>query len=345
MRTFRIFDDIWRGITSRFSDFIAEIEDGERIRLEVMSYGGDIFSGLAIAEKIMEARNRSIHSTVEIYGIAASAAAIIAIAADHVVMTEIGSMMLHGVYREEWDGEGFVSVDKGDDIDRANAVCLAIIRRRCPGYSLDMLTAKDNWYSAHEAKGLGLVDEIRPLEDFAKDADFKNMFAGFLNMAAHAKPNGGKKMSKTSKVKNELDEKDVETQIEEQEEKVDELEIEEQEEKVDELENEEGSNDAEEADLKTLIVDGMTAILNRLDAIEKLLTPDETSVDAEGECGGDEKKDDIMSAKIRVMYDKIGKVCKPCTKKTLEEKDSAQEVKATAERVKKVFPNISKYYE
>lgn len=328
MKTFRLFDDIRNEVAEKFSDFMNDVENGERIQLEVMSYGGDLFSGLAIAEKIIEARKRGIHSTVVIYGLAASAAAILALAADHVVMTEIGSMMLHGVYHEVWDGNDFVIVNEGEDIDRANAVCLSIIRRRCPDYTLDMLTARDNWYSAQDAKEIGLVDEIRPLDDFAKDADFKNMFAGILNMAAHAKPNGGKKMSK---MKNEIDEKDVELQIDEQEKK------------VEELENEEGVPETGEADLKTLIVDGFTAILDKLAAIEAALAPSETSVNAEGD--DEEKKDDIMSAKIRAMYDRIGKVCQPCTRKTLDEKDSATEVKAATERVKKVFPNIAKYYE
>lgn len=329
MKTFRLFDDIWNEVAEKFSDFMANVETGERIQLEVMSYGGDLFSGLAIAEMLVEARKRAIHSTVVIYGIAASAAAILSLAADHVVMTEIGSMMLHGVYHEVWDGKDFVIVDEGDDIERANAVCLSIIRRRCPDYTLDMLTAKDNWYSAQEAKKLGLVDEIRPLDDVAKNADFKNMFAGILNMAAHAKPNGGKKMSK---FKNEIDEKDVETQIEEQEKK------------IEELENDEDAPDAETADLKTLIVDGFTAILDKLAAIEAALAP--AQVDAEGD--DDEKKEDIMSAKIRAMYDRIGKVCQPCSKRTRDENSQSNksaEIKAAADRVHKVFPNLSKYYE
>ncbi len=325
MKRFRLFDDIWVKPTEDFSEFINHVEAGESIQIDVMSYGGDVFSGLAIAEMLLEARKRAIHSTVVIYGIAASAAAIMALAADHVVMTDIGSLMLHGVYQETWDGK---IIKKGDDIDRANAVCLSIIQRRCPSYTMDMLLAKDNWYSAAEAKELGLIDEIRPLDDFAKDMDLKNMLSRLLNMATHAsKPNGGNKMSKTAK--NDLDEKDVETQIEEQEKK--------------ELENDEGDAPADESDLKTLIVDGFNAILDRLAAIEAMLAPKDVEADGNGE---DEKKDDdIMAAKIRAMYERIGKVSKPCARPVREEKtDKEAEVKAAAERVKTVFPNIAKYY-
>ena len=326
MKRYRLFDDIWVQPTEDFAEFINHVESGESIQIDVMSYGGDVFSGLAIAEMLIEARKRAIHSTVVIYGIAASAAAIMALAADHVVMTEIGSLMLHGVYHQTWDGK---IITKGDDIDRANAVCLSIIKRRCPSYTMEMLLDKDNWYSATEAKDLGLIDEVRPLDDFVKDTDLKNMLSRLLNMATHAHNPGGDKMSQIAK--NDLDEKDVETQIEEQEKK------------VEELENDEGDA-SDDADIKALIVDGFNAILDRLAAIEAMLAPKEVENDGDGE---DEKKDDdIMAAKMRALYDKIGKVSKPCARPVRNEKtDKEAEVKAAAERVKTVFPNIAKYYE
>ena len=327
MKRFRIFDDIWNDTASGVSDFLAKVGDGESIQIDVMSYGGDLFSGLAIAEMLMEARKRGIQSTVVIYGLAASAAAILALAADRVVMTEIGSMMLHGVYHLTWDGE---PITEGEDIDHANARCMAIINRRNPAYTLDMLTAKDNWYTAQQAKELGFVDEIRPLDDFAKDATLKNMFTGLLNMAVHAaKPRGGLKMN----IKNDLEEpKEVTEQIEEPE-------------KSEDTENKEIHAEGEgDVDLKSLIVDGFSAILDKLDAIEARLDAPAPALDEED--GDDEKKkdDDIMAAKIRAMYDRIGKVCKPCAKKTAgttPTKDQAIAVeRAKNEAAKRLYPNL-----
>ena len=328
MKRYRIFDDIWNETASGVSDFLAKVGDNESVQIDVMSYGGDLFSGLAIAELLMEARNRGIQSTVVIYGLAASAAAILALAADRVVMTEIGSMMLHGVYHMTWEGD---IITEGEDIEHANARCMAIINRRNPNYTVEMLTAKDNWYTAQQAKELGFVDEIRPLDDFAKDATLKNMFTGLLNMAVHAtKPRGGLKMSKIAK--NEVDEKDVTTQIEEPE-------------KSEDTENKEvHAEGSEDADLKTLIVDGFSAILDKLEAIEARLDAPAPALDEDD--GDDEKKkdDDIMAAKIRAMYDRIGKVCKPCTKKTADEpvtKDSALEKeRAKNEAAKILYPNL-----
>lgn len=328
MKRFRIFDDIWNDIAGSFADFLNKVGQGESIQIDVMSYGGDLFSGIAMAEMLLESRKRGIRSTVVIYGIAASAAAIMALAADNVVMTEVGSMMLHGVYHVTWSGD---VITEGEDIDHANARCMAIINRRNPDYTIDMLTAKDNWYTAQQAKELGFVDEIRPLDDFAKDASLKNMLTRFLNMAVHAaKPKGGLKMNK---IKNDLDEKkEVTEQIEEPE-------------KSEDTENKEIHAEGEgDVELKTLIVDGFGAILDKLDAIEARLDAPKPALDEED--GDDEKKkdDDIMAAKIRAMYDRIGKVCKPCEKKaagTTPTKDQAMAVEiAKNEAAKRIYPNL-----
>jgi ATP-dependent protease ClpP protease subunit len=327
MKRFRIFDDIYNNVASGFADFLTKVAQGESIQIDVMSYGGDLFSGIAMAEMLMESRKRGIHSTVVIYGIAASAAAIMALAADHVVMTEVGSMMLHGVYHITWEGE---LITEGEDIDHANARCMAIIHRRNPDYTVEMFTAKDNWYTAQQAKDLGFVDEIRPLDDFAKDVSLKNMITRFLNMAVHAaKPNGGLKMDKIAK--NDLDVKEVTEQIENPE-------------KREDIENVEIREEGEgEVDLKTLIVDGFSAIMDKLDAIEARLNAPAPVLD-EG-CDSEKKKDDdIMAAKIRAMYDRIGKVCKPCAKKTTDTTQTKEQTMA-AERArndaaKKIYPNL-----
>lgn len=316
MKRFRLFDDISPKCTKEFSDFLNTVEDGEEIQLEVMSYGGEVFSGLAIAQLITEARKRAIHSTAIVYGIAASAAAILALATDHVIMTELGSLMLHGVWCEGVDGE-----DEG--IRRANEACLAIIQRRCPSYDMQTLTECDHWYSAEEAKALGLIDEIRPLDSFGNDGTLTDMVRSVL--LAYAKFGG----SKMNEKRNDLDVKDIETQVEEEK-------------KDDETENKELSAEGEDVDLKTLIVDGFSAVLDKLASIEARLAEPAPALEADE----DEKKkdDDIMSAKIRAMYDRIGKVCQPCTRAPRDEaKTEAQimnEERAKNEAFKKLYLNL-----
>lgn len=328
MKKYRIFEDIWPDTASGLADFLQTVGDGEPIQIDIMSYGGDLFSGLAMAEMLLEAKTRGVTSTAVIYGIAASAAAILALAADRVIMTEIGSMMLHGVYHITPVGD---LITDGEDIDHANARCMDIIHRRNSLYTVKMLTEKDNWYSAREAFDLGFVDEIRPIDDLSNEPVYKNVFSGLLNMAiSAANPRGRIKMAR---LKNAVDEerKDITEDV-----------VEEKKEEVEEVKEEPRS---EGVDLKTLIVDGFSAILDRLDAIERRLDHD-VMLDADG-CGEDRRKDsDIMAAKIQAMYDRIGPVCKPCAKKTAEvteEKTAENAVRieiARNEACKKLYPNI-----
>ena len=52
MKRFRLFDDIWVKPTEDFSEFMNHVESGESIQIDVISYGGDVFSGLAIADYV-----------------------------------------------------------------------------------------------------------------------------------------------------------------------------------------------------------------------------------------------------------------------------------------------------
>ena len=135
------------------------------------------------------------------------------------------------------------------------------------------------------------------------------------------------------KMKNALEEpKEVTEQIEEPE-------------KSEDTENKEIHAEGEgDVDLKSLIVDGFSAILDKLDAIEARLDASAPALDEDDSDGEKKKDDDIMAAKIRAMYDRIGKVCKPCTKKTADaptNKDNAFEVeRARNEACKKLYPNL-----
>lgn len=322
MNTFRLFDDVSPQCVTNFAKFLDTVKDGESVRLEIMSYGGEVFSGLAIAEKLAQARTRGITSHSMIYGIAASAAAIIAISADRVTMTDAGSLMLHGVFCRDCD-------EQDDGIERANQACLSIINRRAPNFTLKDLLSGDSWFDARAALELGLIDEIRPLDENTQtNATLTNLLRGVLQAHVHA-TNGGLKMDKDSILKNKSvllnaeDEQDKDAQAPDEE----------------KLENAEGEENA--SDPSVALVDGINAVLDKLAVIEQKLDA-LMPVTVEVEPDDVPQGADIMAAKLRTMYDKIGKVSAPCAKKTLDDKD---ELKNAAQRIKKIYPNIAKFYE
>jgi ATP-dependent protease ClpP protease subunit len=99
--TIRIFGDIgesWWGDSVSATSFADELDAlGRNVRsieLRINSPGGDMFDGVAIYNTL---RNHSARKTVYVDGLAASAASVIAMAGDEIVMGT-GTQRRHGVH-------------------------------------------------------------------------------------------------------------------------------------------------------------------------------------------------------------------------------------------------------
>ena len=182
MALFQIFEDITESTLTAFSRFINELPDNADITLEVMSYGGDVFSGIAIFQKLRESLGRGLHYTAKVYGLAASSAADIVLACNRVEMASTSSIMIHSA----WDITG--EVDRG--IELANQAQLAVIHKRLPDYSEKDLQ-KDRWFTASEALKIGLIDYVFDVDLNSKAA---KLAAKYL-----AKHSGGFKMDEIKK--------------------------------------------------------------------------------------------------------------------------------------------------
>lgn len=68
---------------------------GRDVRIQMNSPGGDVFTGLSIYNLL---RNHSGKVTIEVTGMAASAASVIAMAADEIVMGQGSLMMIHNAW-------------------------------------------------------------------------------------------------------------------------------------------------------------------------------------------------------------------------------------------------------
>ena len=91
------------GTTARsFAESLATMQDAKQIKLRINSPGGNAFEGLAMFNLLRDAKPRLV---VQIDGVAASAAAIVAMAGDDIAIAENGSMMIH-------NAEGIVVGDR-----------------------------------------------------------------------------------------------------------------------------------------------------------------------------------------------------------------------------------------
>lgn len=154
-----IFDaiDIWGVDAESFVKEIGAI-DSDQIRLRINSPGGNVFDGAAMISAI---RNHRATVEARVEGVAASMAAILAMAADDLVMAEESFMMVHPpwalVVGNADDMRGMANtLDKIDDNH------LGIVARRT---GRDIETLRDEigqelWMDASEAVEWGFADSM-----------------------------------------------------------------------------------------------------------------------------------------------------------------------------------------
>lgn len=179
-----IFDTIgesfWGGGISAQS-FIDEIKNiaTPAIKVHVNSTGGNFFDGVAIMNSL---RAHPSRVTVQVDGLAASAASVIAMAGEEIVMSIGSQMMIHeasgGVMGTAADMQQFAAL-----LESSNASMAEIYADRAGGTVADWRAAMkvETWYTAQEAVDAGLankVDKSKPAEDIAARFD--------LSVFAHA---------------------------------------------------------------------------------------------------------------------------------------------------------------
>jgi len=144
----------------RLKDFTAAVGSMEVSTLEIdlNSPGGDPLEAFAIHDAIKALKARV---TVNIIGVAASAATIIAAAADRVTITENSRYLVHES-SSIIQGKKADMLDTADTLSKIDAQMLSVYVKRTgkPAGELDALMKKDTFLSAEEALSWGFVDEI-----------------------------------------------------------------------------------------------------------------------------------------------------------------------------------------
>lgn len=156
-----LYDEIG-GWGTLAEDFIAELDaiTTPKLRVRVSSPGGSVFEGVAVANAL---RAHPSEVTVQVDGIAASIASVIAMAADRVVMQPQAMLMVH-------EASGLCMGDAKDMQDMA-ALLDKISGNIADAYSEKAGGTRDEWrqvmkaetwYTAEEAVEAGLADETMP---------------------------------------------------------------------------------------------------------------------------------------------------------------------------------------
>lgn len=139
------------------------------VTVEINSPGGDFFEGLAIYNALREHPN---DVTVKVLGVAASAAAVIAMAGDTIMVPRAGFLMIHNVW--------VVAIGNKDDLravadglEPFDAVAAEIFAARSglDTKQVEKMLDAETWIGGTEAVDLGMADELLPSDqvDSAKN--------------------------------------------------------------------------------------------------------------------------------------------------------------------------------
>ena len=138
---------------------LALVRDIDVLTVRISSYGGEAFEGLAI-HNLLRAQPFVVEVVVD--GIAASAASLIAMAGDRVVVAESAMIMIHDPWSFAIGGAQDLR-KQADVLDKIKAALIAAYRRKAPDLDEERLSAllsEETWLSGAEAVALGLADAV-----------------------------------------------------------------------------------------------------------------------------------------------------------------------------------------
>ena len=159
----------WAGKSAK--DFVKEIKalgDVSSITLRINSAGGDVFDAQAMYSCL---RSHKARKTVRIDGLAASAASVVAMVGDEIIMPENALMMIHNPWTCAC-GEAEDLRKSAEVLDKVRYT-LATVYMVKTGLDYDKIKSmmdEETWMSAEEAKELGFCDTISGAIEIAASA-------------------------------------------------------------------------------------------------------------------------------------------------------------------------------
>src|SRR5690606_21231794 len=132
--------------------------DNSPVEVVINSGGGDVYSGSEIYTAL---KDYSGHVTVKIVGIAASAASVIAMAGDKVLISPTAQIMIHNVSSIA-QGDYRVMTHEAEILKNYNKSIANAYMLKTGLSQEELLTLmdKETWLNAQQAKEKGFVDEI-----------------------------------------------------------------------------------------------------------------------------------------------------------------------------------------
>lgn len=162
-----IGDNPWSDSAISEKKIVAELQKLpktiKQINVRVNSGGGAVFSGVTIYELL---KNHPAKVTAYVEGIAASIASVIIMAADEIVISEAGMIMLHkplvGVYGNVTELERMIDI-----LDKIESQMISIYAKKTKKTRVELakILSDETYFTAEEAIEAGLADRVMDATD------------------------------------------------------------------------------------------------------------------------------------------------------------------------------------
>ena len=186
-----ISDTSWWGdevTPAQFQSDLAALGDISELNIYINSPGGDVFAGFALYNIL---NRHPATKIVHIDGLAASAASVVAMAADTIVMPAASTMMIHKAWTFAY-GNSSQLQEIAVELERIDGQLAQIYSDRTgiPVDDVAELLASETWMSGAEAVEKGFADELEENKKIAACADAEKWFARYQHPPKNA-DNGG----------------------------------------------------------------------------------------------------------------------------------------------------------
>lgn len=158
MVNFELFDEVGTDITIDQVRSFLNANKSEDINFQIASLGGNLGVGLLIHDLI---KSHPGKTTAEIIGHTASAATVIAMGCDEVVMNENALFLIHNGWMSA-EGNKYDLQKIASNLEKNDAIMTKIYRNKT-GLKDDQITSlmkAEDWMSASEAFEMGFVDRV-----------------------------------------------------------------------------------------------------------------------------------------------------------------------------------------
>lgn len=164
------YNDQWEKQSAmHFINKIKELGEVSSITLRINSVGGDVFEAQALYGYL---KMHKATKTVYIDGLAASAASLIAMAGDRIVMPENALMMIHNPATIAW-GTATDLRKEADVLEKVRDTLVAVYKSKTSLESsvLEKMMDDETWMTSDEALAMGFCDETEDAVEIAACAD------------------------------------------------------------------------------------------------------------------------------------------------------------------------------